>query len=94
MPSPLLLWTTLAVVLAALVLPYSGAAAALFGFVPLSLPLIGSALLIVGGYVLSTEAVKLGCTHLAHVSRQTHEAGLFGTLREPGRGERAGGEIP
>jgi P-type Mg2+ transporter len=59
-PSPLLLWTTLAVLVVALALPYSGAAAALFGFVPLSLPLMASALLIVGGYVLTTEAVKLG----------------------------------
>ena len=60
MPSPLLLCTTFAVVVAALVLPYSGTTAALFAFVPLSLPLIGSALLIVAGYVLTTEAVKLG----------------------------------
>ena len=60
MPSPLLLCTTFAVVVAALVLPYSGTTAALFAFVPLSLSLIGSALLIVAGYVLTTEAVKLG----------------------------------
>jgi len=60
MPSPLLLCTTFAVVVAALVLPYSGTTAALLAFVPLSLPLIGSALLIVAGYVLTTEAVKLG----------------------------------
>ena len=60
MPSPLLLWTTLAVVVAALALPYVEPAAVLFGFVPLSFPLIGSALLIVGGYILTTEAVKLG----------------------------------
>lgn len=59
-PSPLLLWSTLAVVAATLALPYMGAAAALFGFVPLSLPLVGAVFFIVAGYIVTTEAVKLG----------------------------------
>jgi Mg2+-importing ATPase len=59
MPSALLLWSTAAVALAALALPYAGRVAALFGFVPLAWPLLAAALLVVAGYVLSTEAVKL-----------------------------------
>ena len=65
-PSPLLLWTTLAVLVVALALPYSGAAAALFGFVPLSVAVMVSALLIVGAYALTTEAVKLGLYAAKH----------------------------
>ena len=58
-PSALLAWTTLAVAAAALAIPYSGGLATLFGFVPLSAPLLAGSLLIVGAYVLATEAVKL-----------------------------------
>jgi Mg2+-importing ATPase len=57
-PSRLLLYTTLAVGLLAIVLPYLGRFAALFEFVPLSSSLLGALLLIVAGYVLCTEAVK------------------------------------
>jgi len=58
-PSPLLLWTTLAVGGAALALPYAGAVSGLFGFVPLSWSLLLSTVLIAVAYVLATEAAKL-----------------------------------
>ena len=58
-PSPLLLWTTLAVGGAALALPYAGAVAGLFGFVPISWSLLLAAVLIVVAYILATEAAKL-----------------------------------
>jgi hypothetical protein len=50
--------TTLAVVLLACWLPYLGAAAGLFGFVPLPWPLMATALGVVIGYVACTEAAK------------------------------------
>ena len=59
MPSRLLLWTTVAVVAGALALPYTGALATLFGFVPLGLRLVAAVLLIVIAYVAATEAAKL-----------------------------------
>jgi Mg2+-importing ATPase len=58
-PSRLLLWSTLAVAAGALALPYAGAVATLFGFVPLSASLVLAALLIVAAYVAATEAAKL-----------------------------------
>jgi Mg2+-importing ATPase len=58
-PSQLLLWSTVAVVAGALALPYAGAAATLFGFVPLSAPLLATVLLIVVAYAAATEATKL-----------------------------------
>jgi len=58
-PSRLLLWSTLAVGGAALALPYAGAVAGLFGFVPLSWGLLLSTVLIAVAYVLATEAAKL-----------------------------------
>jgi P-type Mg2+ transporter len=58
-PSRPLLWATVAVAAVALILPYSGALAAAFGFVPLSAGLLGTLLVIVIGYVLATEAAKL-----------------------------------
>jgi Mg2+-importing ATPase len=58
-PSRLLLWSTVAVVGGALALPYAGAAAAVFGFVPLGAPLLAAALVIVAAYVAATEAAKL-----------------------------------
>jgi P-type Mg2+ transporter len=58
-PSRLLLWSTLAVVACALLLPYTGTLAVLFGFVPLSWSLLLAALLIVIAYIVATEAAKL-----------------------------------
>jgi Mg2+-importing ATPase len=58
-PSRLLLWSTLAVVAGALALPYAGAVATLFGFVPLGAHLMLAVLLIVVAYVAATEAAKL-----------------------------------
>jgi Mg2+-importing ATPase len=58
-PSRLLLWTTVAVGVFALAIPYSGRLAAVFDFVPLPADILGIMLLIVVGYVLATEAAKL-----------------------------------
>jgi len=58
-PSRLLMWTTAAVVAAALLIPFTGTLASAFGFVPLSADLLGTMVLIVIAYVLVTEAAKL-----------------------------------
>ncbi len=57
-PGRLLAWATLLVVGAALVLPYSGALAALFGFVPLPAPLLLASLGVVASYIVLTEWAK------------------------------------
>jgi Mg2+-importing ATPase len=57
-PSRLLLWTTLAVGVLALALPYTGRLAAAFGFVPLSPALALTSVAIAIGYVVSTEWTK------------------------------------
>ncbi len=57
-PGRLLTWATLLVVGAALVLPYSGALAALLGFVPLPAPLMFASLTIVASYIALTESAK------------------------------------
>lgn len=58
-PSPLLLWTTVAAAVAAIALPFAGAAAGIFGFVPLPATLMAAVLAVVAAYVLVTEAAKL-----------------------------------
>jgi len=57
-PSSLLLWTTAAAAVFALAVPYLGAASRLFGFVPLSIVELATALGIVGAYLVATEAGK------------------------------------
>jgi P-type Mg2+ transporter len=57
-PSPLLAWTTLAVALLALALPYSGPAAAVLGFMPMPPAMVASLMAIVLAYVAATEAAK------------------------------------
>lgn len=57
-PSSLLFGLTLAVLALACSLPYIGPVAGLFGFVALPMMLLGSALLVVLVYILTTEAVK------------------------------------
>jgi Mg2+-importing ATPase len=57
-PAPLLLWTTVAVAVAAVLLPASGTLAALFGFVPLPWALQAALAAIVAGYIVATEATK------------------------------------
>jgi Mg2+-importing ATPase len=59
MPSPLLLWTTVAVCVLALVIPYTGPLASAFGFSALSWHLMLTMVLIVAAYVLATELVKV-----------------------------------
>jgi Mg2+-importing ATPase len=58
-PSRLLVLATLATALLALALPYTGAAARIFGFVPLPMAIVIAAILIVAAYVTTTEALKL-----------------------------------
>ena len=57
-PGRLLCWFTAAVSLFALAIPWLGAPAAVFGFVPLSLPIAGTIVCIVAAYMLSTELAK------------------------------------
>jgi Mg2+-importing ATPase len=57
-PSPLLLWSTVAVGALAIVLPYLGRAVALFSFVPLPWHLMAAMLGVVAGYILCTEIAK------------------------------------
>jgi Mg2+-importing ATPase len=76
-PAPLLLWTTAAAALAAIALPFAGALAGWFGFVPLPGALLGSALGIVAGYVLTTEAAK----------RAFYRKGRHGIGRRAGLGD-------
>ena len=46
------------IALIALVLPFAGPVADIFRFDPLPLPILAAALLIVAGYVATTEALK------------------------------------
>lgn len=57
-PSQLLLWSTVAVVIATFAIPFLGGASALFGFVPLSTTLLAAIVVILFGYILATEAAK------------------------------------
>ncbi|MFN8927622.1 MAG: HAD-IC family P-type ATPase [Rhodospirillales bacterium] len=57
-PSQLLLWSTLAVVIATFAIPFLGGASAIFGFVPLSMTLLAAIAVIVFGYIRVTEAAK------------------------------------
>jgi Mg2+-importing ATPase len=59
MPSHVLLWSTAAVCAIAVVAPYVRPFAAVFGFVPLAWPLLAVMLVIVMGYVVTTEVTKL-----------------------------------
>jgi Mg2+-importing ATPase len=57
-PSRLLLWSTLAVALATLAIPFLGAPSSLFGFVPLSALQMATIIAIVVGYIAATEGAK------------------------------------
>ncbi|MFN7751829.1 MAG: magnesium-translocating P-type ATPase [Pseudomonadota bacterium] len=70
-PSPLLLGSTLSVLTVALALPYLGAAAGLFSFVPLPATHLALVLAILLGYVLATEATK----RIYHGHRRPARAG-------------------
>ncbi len=54
----LVLWTTIAVTLVALVLPFTDGLAAILDLVPLPFPLLATSVLIVVGYVAATEVAK------------------------------------
>ena len=54
----MLLWTTLAVTSATLAIPFLGPLSSVFGFVPLSVPQIGTVIAIVVGYIAATEGAK------------------------------------
>jgi Mg2+-importing ATPase len=58
-PSRLLLWTTLAVSVFTLVVPFLGLPSSVFGFVPLSALQMGAVIAIVIGYIAATEAAKV-----------------------------------
>jgi len=57
-PGTLLLWTTVAVAALAVVIPFIGPLAGVFGFVPLTWPLLVTMLTITIGYVVATEVAK------------------------------------
>jgi P-type Mg2+ transporter len=57
-PGRLLLWTTVAVAVLAVAVPYIGPFARVFGFVALPWPLLAASLAIVAGYILATETAK------------------------------------
>ena len=57
-PSATLLYSTCAVAVLAVCLPYSGGIARVFGLAPLSFPLLLSLILIVAAYALTTEFAK------------------------------------
>jgi Mg2+-importing ATPase len=53
-----LLWTTIAVSVATLAIPFLGPLSSVFGFVPLSARQMGISSAIVVGYIVATEAAK------------------------------------
>ena len=57
-PSRLLLWSTLAVAVATLAIPFLGPLSSVFGFVPLSALQMGTVIAIVVGYIVATEGAK------------------------------------
>jgi Mg2+-importing ATPase len=57
-PGRLLLWTTVAVAILAVAVPYVGPFASVFGFVALPWPLLAASIAIVTGYILATETAK------------------------------------
>jgi Mg2+-importing ATPase len=58
-PSRMLLWSTIAMSVVALAIPYLGPLASAFGFVPLSALQMGVVLAIVAGYIAATEGAKV-----------------------------------
>lgn len=58
-PGQLLFLSTVVLAVTAISLPFVPAIAAIFGFLPLSLPLMSAIAVIVMGYVVATEAVKV-----------------------------------
>jgi Mg2+-importing ATPase len=57
-PSRMLLWSSIAMSVFSLAIPYLGSFASAFGFVPLSTLQMGVVLVIVAGYIAATEGVK------------------------------------
>ena len=57
-PSRLLFWSTIAVVLATLAIPFLGPLSSAFGFVPLSAAQTATVIAIVAGYIAATELAK------------------------------------
>jgi Mg2+-importing ATPase len=57
-PSRLLLWTTLLVAAVTLAIPFLGPLSSMFGFVPLSVLEMGTVIVIVIGYIATTEGAK------------------------------------
>jgi Mg2+-importing ATPase len=68
-PSLLLLWSTLAVAVATFTIPFLGPLSSVFGFVPLSAPLIATVIVVVVGYAAATEGAKAWFFRSANASR-------------------------
>jgi P-type Mg2+ transporter len=58
MPGRLLMWSTVAVVLATFAVPFLGPVSRIFGFVPLSVTEMATVIAILAGYVLANEFAK------------------------------------
>jgi P-type Mg2+ transporter len=82
-PGMLLAAATAAVAVLALALPFIAPAAGLFGLVALPLPLLGSVLLIVLGYVMATEIAK---RHYFAPRRRARPAHRRSHRRQAGKG--------
>jgi Mg2+-importing ATPase len=81
-PSALLLWTTLVAAAAAIAIPFSGAFAAAFGFVPLSAGLMATSIAIVAGYIVATETAKR--VFFRHDDETSSSAGPLAQTSGPG----------
>jgi Mg2+-importing ATPase len=74
-PSRLLLWSTLAVAVATVTIPFLGTLSSVFGFVPLSAPQMGAIIAIVAGYIGATETAKawfFRSVNTVELSKRTH----------------------
>ena len=69
-PSGLLLWSTVAVCAGTFAIPFLGPLSLAFGFTPLSAPEMVVVLVIVGGYIAATEAVKTWFYRTQFASKQ------------------------
>jgi P-type Mg2+ transporter len=73
-PSRLLLWSTLAVSLGTLTIPFLGELSAVFGFVPLSVLQMGAVVVIALGYIVATEAAKAWFFRLENTAQPLAQA--------------------
>lgn len=88
-PSPLLLWSTIIVAGAAMLLPFSDGVGAVFGMVPLSPAMLAVSVTIVLGYAVATEIAKR-FFHPARRRRGSTQHSLFKPRRQRSKVSGAG----